>query len=47
MVNAAEEVTMDAILQYCGFDNEDHQLGIAIDGIEAYSDMLSLTEKDI
>ena len=43
----AEDVSIDTILMYCGFQEDDERENIALDGFEDFEDILALTEKDI
>jgi hypothetical protein len=47
MVDAAEAVEIDTILEYCGFTDQARRADIAADGFESYDDVNTLTEKDI
>ena len=43
----AEDIAINAILEYCGFGNFANRTAIRDDGLGSYEDMLQLTEKDI
>ena len=43
----AEDVSIDTILTYCGFQEEDERENIALDGFEDFDDIMALTKKDI
>jgi hypothetical protein len=47
MVDTAEAVEIDTILEYCGFTDQAQRADIAADGFESYDDVNTLTEKDI
>ena len=47
MVAPQEAADIDLILAYVGFTDPAHRIAIAEDGFESFSDILSLTEKDI
>jgi hypothetical protein len=47
VVTAAEAAEIRTILEFCGFDVDANRISIAQDGLESFTDMLSLTEKDI
>ena len=43
----AEDIAINAILEYCGFDTLTNRTAIQDDGLGLYKDMLQLTEKDM
>ena len=46
-MNVSEELDIDKILEYSGFDNAAQQIIISEDGFENYDDILELGDSDI
>ena len=44
---AAEDIAINQILEYCGFNMLANRMAIQDDGLGSYKDMLQLTKKDI
>ena len=44
---AAEDIAVDAVLEYCGFILPQHRAAIRADGFNSFKDLMKLNQKDI
>ena len=44
---AAEDIAVDAVLEYCGFILPQHRAAIRADGFNSFKDLMELNQKDI